>query len=56
MELLGGEAVVDEVELYGRLLDALREVALVERKAELAVFEHVIRAGLVISPSGRLFH
>ena len=37
------EGAVDEPELGGRLLDALGEVALVEREAQLAVLEDVVR-------------
>ena len=40
-----------EAELYRGLLDALGEVALVEREPELAVLEDVVRARLVVSSS-----
>jgi hypothetical protein len=51
------EPLGDEVELDGSLLDALREIALVEREAKLPVLEHVVRAGLVIpSACGLVLH
>ena len=56
VQFFGSEAVIDEVELYGCLLDTLSEVFLVEREAELAVLEHVVRTGLVVPPSSCLFH
>src|SRR5205085_5065358 len=45
-----------EPELDGRLLNALGEVALVEREAELAVLEDVVRPGFVVSASRRVHH
>ncbi len=55
-QLLGLETVIHEVELHRGLLDPLGEVLLVEREAKLAVLEHVVRAGFVITPAGCLFH
>ena len=52
--LVLGEGARHEVELDGSLLDALGEVALVEREAQLAVLEHVVRARFVVSPPGRV--
>src|SRR5207248_9114646 len=43
-----------EAELHGRLLHALGEVALVEGEPELAVLEHVVGPGLIISASYRV--
>jgi hypothetical protein len=52
LALLLGQLAGHELELYGSLLDALREVALVEREAELPVLEHVVGARLVVAASG----
>src|SRR6185312_16333424 len=54
-ELLCAEAAADEAELQGRLLAALGEVRLVEREAELSVFEDEVLAGVVVFAS-RGFH
>ena len=56
VKLLMGQAMIDEVKLDGRLLHPLREVLFVEREAKLAVLEYVVRSGLVVPPSGCLFH
>src|SRR4051794_9792600 len=55
LELGRLEAPGDEPELDRRLLDALGEVALVEREAQLPVFEHVVLAGVVV-PASQLVH
>src|SRR5262249_46792658 len=47
LELL--EPAADEAELASGLLDAFGEVALVEREAELPVFENVVVTGVVIA-------
>jgi len=54
-ELLLAEAAAHEAHLDRRLLAALGEVLLVERKAQLAVFEDEILARVVVS-TARLFH
>ena len=56
VELVAREAAVDEVELHRRLLDALREVLLVEGEAQLAVLEHVVGARLVVPSASCLLH
>ena len=56
LELVLVEPLPDEVELDGRLLDALGEVPLVEGEAELSVLEHVVGAGFVISSACGLVH
>jgi hypothetical protein len=57
LALLVLEGSVDKAEPDGGQLDALGEVTLVEREAQLAVLEHVVGARLVVSPAGRVhFH
>ena len=41
LALVVAEWAAHEAELYGRLLDALGEVTLVERETKLPVLEHV---------------
>src|SRR5207249_736068 len=45
---------VDEAELHRGLLDALGEIALVEREAKLPVLEDVVGARLVVAASRAL--
>src|SRR5690606_1799179 len=54
LALVLAQRSLDEAELDRGLLDALGEVALVEGEAQLAILEHVGRAGLVVSASGGL--
>src|SRR5439155_8138215 len=54
-QLLLAQPTVDEADLDGGLLAALREVLLVERKAQLAVFEDEVLAGVVVA-AAPLFH
>src|ERR1700709_1163795 len=53
VDLLLGQPLADEVQLHRRLLDALSEVLLVEREAELSVLQYVIGARLVVPSTGR---
>ena len=45
LELRAVQPVADEAELQRRLLNPLGEVELVEGEAQLAVLQHVVRAG-----------
>src|SRR6185312_15941671 len=54
LELGRVEAAGDEPELERRLLTALHEVPLVEREAELSVFEDEVLAGVVVAAAGRI--
>ena len=45
-----------EAELHRSLLDALREVLLVEREPELPVLEDVVGTGFVVASARRLLH
>src|SRR4029077_5341039 len=54
-ELAVAESAPDEAELDGRLLTTLREVLLVEREAQLAVFENKVLARVVVT-AARRFH
>ena len=56
MKLLGAEARLDKVELDGGLLDALAEVALVEREPQLAVFENVVGTRLIVPSASCFLH
>ena len=52
---MSSRGLPDEAELAGGLLDALGEVALVEREAELPVLEHVVLTGVVVA-AANLIH
>lgn len=52
VEFTVSEAGFDEAEADCRLFNALTEVAFVEGESQIAVFEHVISARLVVAPSG----
>jgi hypothetical protein len=54
LELRIVEAAVDEAELQRRLFAALAEVALVEREAQLAVFEDEVLSGVVVAAACRI--
>ena len=54
LALIVAEGAVHEAELAGGLLDALGEVTFVEREPQLAVLEHVVRAGLVVASPRRI--
>lgn len=57
VDLAVGKSGIDEAEADCRLLNALTEVAFVEGESQIAVFEHIISARLVVTPSGRFsFH
>ena len=56
VKLLGLEARHGELELDRGLLDPLREVRLVEREAELAVLEDVVRPRFVVASARCSFH
>ena len=49
LALVVAERPVHETELGCGLLHALGEVTFVERESELAILEHIVRAGLVVA-------
>jgi hypothetical protein len=49
LELVVVEPAIDEAELERRLLAALGEVEVVEREAQLPVFEHEVLPGVVVA-------
>src|SRR4051812_26192497 len=56
LELGGIELAAHEAELARGLLDALGEVVLVEREAQLSVLEDVVLAGVVVASAVRFHH
>ncbi len=52
MNLTVGESRFDESQADSRLLDTLAEITFVERESQIAVFEHVVSARLVVASSG----